>query len=211
LSAGQTVYTGNVTETLPYFDQIGFPCPPQVNPADHLIDISTIDTRTPEAETDSTAKLYSLLLSWKRTQLVSPSGELLAPSTSSQMSTNSSPVSLFRQTWYLSTRSFWITIRDPLGLGGFLFEAIIIGTFVGVIFYKIPSTLTGIRTMQGFIYTILGLQGYTILLFTTWKVSVDMKLYDRERQDKMYSPLAFVLGYRLSHLVTEGMLPLELI
>jgi len=63
---------------------------------------------------------------------------------------------------------------------------------------------------------VLGLQGYLLLLFTTWKVSVDMKVshipleeaeiqvFDRERQDKMYSPLAFVLGYRLSHLLTEG-------
>ena len=58
--------------------------------------------------------------------------------------------------------------------------------------------------MQGFIYAVLGLQGYLLLLFTTWKVSVDMKVYDRERQDKMYSPLAFILGYRLSHFVTEG-------
>jgi hypothetical protein len=32
------------------------------------------------------------------------------------------------------------------------------------------------------------------------------KVYDRERQDKMYSPLAYVLGYRLSHLLTEGIL-----
>jgi ABC-2 type transporter len=71
--------------------------------------------------------------------------------------------------------------------------------------------------MLGFIYAVLGLQGYLLLLFTTYKVSVDMKVYsfvkslkqvyDRERQDKMYSPLAFVLGYRLSHLLTEGIFP----
>src|SRR5438045_3615188 len=161
---------------IPYFDQIGFPCPRNINPADYLIDISTVDTRTPEAETNSTARLHSLLLSWKWIQLVSPAAEPPVPPTSPEVPTNSPRVSMFRQTWYLTTRSFWITIRDPFGLGGFLLEAIIIGSFVGWIFYKIPSTLTGIRTMQGFIYTILGLQGYIILLFTTWKVSVDMKL-----------------------------------
>ena len=51
-----------------------------------------------------------------------------------------------------------------------------IGVFVGWIFYKIPGSLTGIRSMQGFIYTVIGLQGYLLLLFTTWKVSVDMKV-----------------------------------
>jgi ABC-type multidrug transport system permease subunit len=29
-------------------------------------------------------------------------------------------------------------------------------------------------------------------------------VYDQERQDKVYSPFAFVLSYRLSHLFTEG-------
>jgi ABC-2 type transporter len=36
------------------------------------------------------------------------------------------------------------------------------------------------------------------------KLTVLTQVYDRERQDKMYSPLAFVMGYRLSHLITEG-------
>lgn len=36
-----------------------------------------------------------------------------------------------------------------------------------------------------------------------------MQVFDRERQDKMYSPLAFVLGYRLSPLLTEGNSPLN--
>jgi ABC-type multidrug transport system permease subunit len=35
----------------------------------------------------------------------------------------------------------------------------------------------------------------------------EIQVFDRERQDKMYSPLAFVLGYRLSHLLTEGTSP----
>lgn len=67
-------------------------------------------------------------------------------------------------------------MRDPYGLGGFLFEGVFIGVFVGWIFYKIPGSLTGIRSMQGFIYTVIGLQGYLLLLFTTWKVSVDMRV-----------------------------------
>ena len=214
MSSGQTVYTGPVTEVLTYFDQLSFPCPAHVNPADHLIDISTVDTRTPEAEDQSFARVDSLLLTWKRSQLTSSHGVTHVTSPPPQAPIKAPGVSIFRQTWYLATRAFWITVRDPFGLGGFLFEALLIGTLVGWIFYQIPSTLSGIRSMQGFIYTVLGLQGYLLLLFTTWKVSVDMKVllfryfltqvYDRERQDKMYSPLSFVLGYRLAHLILEG-------
>jgi ABC-2 type transporter len=123
-------------------------------------------------------------------------------------------VSMFRQIWYLTSRNFRTTVRDPFGVAGFLFGGIFIGVLVGWIFYKIPHTLTGVRSMQGFIYSVMAVQGYLLLLFATWKVSVDMtvyfphfsliQVYDRERQDKMYSPFAYVVAYRLSHLATEG-------
>lgn len=178
LSSGQTVYTGPVTEALTYFDQNGFPCPQHVNPADHLIDIITVDTRTPQAEEQSSDRVNSLILSWQRIQLPSLNG--------TEKDTTLSPpikpikVSLIREIWYLTSRNFWITIRDPFGLGGFLLASIISGTLVGWIFYKIPQTLTGVRTMQGFIYTVLSLQGYLLLVFTIYKVSIDMQVPQSE-------------------------------
>jgi ABC-2 type transporter len=175
LSGGQTVYSGPVANTLTYFDNLSFPCPPRVNPADHLIDLSTIDTRTSSAEETTSTIVSSLIQSWKRHQLTSSAGPD-AVTSPPEAPIKSPGVSTFRQIWYLTTRNFWITIRDPYGLGGFLFEGIFIGVFVGWIFYQIPGSLTGIRSMQGFIYTVIGLQGYLLLLFTTWKVSVDMRV-----------------------------------
>jgi ATP-binding cassette subfamily G (WHITE) protein 2 len=37
MSHGSMVYHGSIKQALPYFDQLGFPCPAQMNPADHLI------------------------------------------------------------------------------------------------------------------------------------------------------------------------------
>lgn len=163
-------------EVLTYFDQLSFPCPARVNPADHLIDISTVDNRTPQAEEESSVRVDSLILSWRRGQL-STTSRLVRPSGMPPGAPIQAPgVSTLRQIWYVTTRSFLITVRDPYGLVGFLFGALLIGTVVGWIFYKIPPTLSGIRSMQGFIYTTLGFQGYLVLLFTTLKVSVDMKV-----------------------------------
>jgi hypothetical protein len=33
LSKGREAYTGNVKESVPYFESIGYPLPPQTNPA----------------------------------------------------------------------------------------------------------------------------------------------------------------------------------
>jgi len=166
-----------VADVLTHFDHLGFPCPQHVNPADHLIDISTIDNRTEAAEQESSQRVTILIQAFKSQRLGSPTAVQNRPTTAtSNAPDRTRDVSLFRQTWYLTTRNFWITIRDPKGLLGFLLEAIIIGTVVGWIFLKIPPTLTGIRSMQGFIYTVLGLQGYLLLLFTTYKVSLDMRV-----------------------------------
>lgn len=177
MSSGQTVYTGPVSDVLGHFDDLGFPCPDHVNPADHLIDISTVDTRTVEDEQSTTARVESLLLAWKRSRLGSSRGPINVPSAIPVVTVRDPGVSIFRQIWYLFTRNFWITVRDPFGLGGFLLEAILIGVFVGWIFFQIPSTLSGVRSMQGFMYVCVGMQGYLVLLFTTWKVSVDMRVY----------------------------------
>ena len=176
LSRGELVYSGPVSQVLTYFDENSFPCPQHVNPADHLTDVATVDTRTPEAEQESTIRVNSLILTWQQSQFYSSSGRNSVSVASLETPVKAPGVSIFRQTWYLTTRNFWITVREPYGLAAFLFEAIIIGTAVGWIFYKTPATLSGIRSMQGFIYTVLGLQGYLLLLFTTWKVSVDMRV-----------------------------------
>ena len=165
-----------MSSALNYFDAQSLPCPSHVNPADHLIDISTLDLRTPALESVSTARVTALLENWTHSQLTSSAGATAPPEEPPSPPVKSPGVPLWRQTWHLTKRNFWITVRDPFGLGGFLFEAVIIGTALGWIFWKIPRTLTGIRSMQGFIYTVLGLQGYLLLLFTTWKVSVDMKV-----------------------------------
>lgn len=101
---------------------------------------------------------------------------LMVPPGASEAQLEGHGVSLVLQIWYIFTRNLRITVRDPFGSLGLIFEAVTIGALVGWIFYQLPSTLTGIRSMQGFIYTCLGVQGYLTLLFATWKVSVDMKV-----------------------------------
>jgi hypothetical protein len=168
------VYTGAVSNVLDYFARRGFPCPVHVNPADHLIDVATVDTRTLTAEAHSADRVNALLESWTQQTSPSPDTPLARTTTPIDPQIPDPGVSLFRQIWYLTTRNLRTTVRDPFGLGGFLFEGVFVGTLVGWTFYNIPRTLTGIRSMQGFIYSAIGMQGYLILLFTTWKVTVDM-------------------------------------
>ena len=47
LAVGKVLFYGSLDTALPYFTHIGFPVPLFMNPADHFLDVSTMDTSTP--------------------------------------------------------------------------------------------------------------------------------------------------------------------
>src|SRR5690606_16686668 len=56
LSQGRVAYAGPGAEAVPYFGALGFPCPETLNPADYIVDITSVDLRTPAAEAESRAR-----------------------------------------------------------------------------------------------------------------------------------------------------------
>ncbi|KAL7274936.1 hypothetical protein RUND412_002141 [Rhizina undulata] len=211
LSRGKPVYSGKVSKVLSYFVSIGHPFPFHVNPADFLIDLSAVDSRTPEAEEASTARVASLVASWRESE----GTNILSPLTSREVVTKSAndiangvdtnaKAPLLRQIMVLTRRTFKITYRDPMGIAGSLIEAISMGIIAGWIFFDVDGSLSGIRSRQAALYISAALQGYLILLFETYRLTeVDIKVFDRERGEGVVGVAAFLISRRLARLVTE--------
>ncbi|KAJ2993420.1 hypothetical protein HDV02_002427 [Globomyces sp. JEL0801] len=67
LAKGQLIYSGQSGDTLfNYLKEIEFPCPEDVNPADHLIDLVSVDDRSKELETQTLKKVHTLTKYWKK-------------------------------------------------------------------------------------------------------------------------------------------------
>ncbi|KAI8929947.1 P-loop containing nucleoside triphosphate hydrolase protein [Entophlyctis helioformis] len=65
LSKGRTVYAGEGGQrALSYFANLGFPVPTDVNPADHIIDITSIDNRDPVVERRTRGTVDRLVAEW---------------------------------------------------------------------------------------------------------------------------------------------------
>jgi ABC-type multidrug transport system ATPase subunit len=43
MSKGREAFTGDVTDSIPYFESIGYPCPPATNPAEFFLDLVNSD------------------------------------------------------------------------------------------------------------------------------------------------------------------------
>jgi len=222
LAAGSPLYSGPTNQCLPYFEKIGYELPPFVNPAEHLIDQAAIDTRSPEAEAASSSRVQGLIQAWEsrsdRSDMTSDATDAVktehTPHDASIQQAGKTAVQhhagLGHQIKILTERTFKVTYRDPMGMAGTLLEATLMAVITGFIFLRLDGSLQGIRSKEGAVYTASALQGYLILLFETYRLTVDIQLFDREYGEGVITVPAFLISRRLARILLEDV-PVPLI
>jgi ABC-type multidrug transport system ATPase subunit len=216
LTRGSPVYSGKAVDCIPWFKNLGMELPPFVNPAEFLIDIAAVDNRTPELEAVSSERVERLKAAWTEEshKLYDEKSILTAENITAANGTPHSRLSrhspFIRQTRVLTARTFVTTYRDPLGMAGSLVEAIGMGVMSGWVFYQLGEDQSGIRSREGGLYIAAALQGYLILMFETYRLSIDIAIFDREHNENVVDVLPFLLSRRLARLFTED-LPVPLI
>ena len=163
LAKGSPLYSGRSMECLPYFEHLGYILPPFVNPAEFLIDLAAVDTRSPEAEDSSLTRVQGLIQAFE----TSPENKELQ---AVQQKTSAVPIGLVvgesrqhhatlgHQIRVLTERTFKVTFRDPLGIFGSMLEATSMAVITGWIFLQLDGSLSGIRSREGALYTAASLR-----------------------------------------------------
>ena len=119
LAKGSPLYSGPSEKCLPYFENIGYILPPFVNPAEFLIDLAAIDTRSPEAEESSRTRVEGLIEAFRtsanNSNLHSVSDKSsTGPADSTKANSKQHHAVLSHQIKILTGRSFKTTYRDPV-------------------------------------------------------------------------------------------------
>lgn len=209
LTKGSPVFSGLAKDCVPWFEGMNFKLPPFVNPAEYVIDVAAIDNRTPELEEESTARVDRLKAAWihESQRKYVPSEKVVETSgrRRSLRSATTKHATYGRQLRVLTDRTFKITYRDPMGMAAAIMEAILMAIITGYIFYDLPKDLSGIRSRQGALYTISGLQGYLMLVFEVYRLTLDIPTYDREHSEHCVDAIPFLLSRRLARLFTEDL------
>ncbi|PNY25851.1 ABC transporter ATP-binding protein/permease [Tolypocladium capitatum] len=205
LSRGSPVYSGSISDCLPWFEAQGFQLPPFVNPAEYIIDIAAVDNRTPELEEESSTRVKVLTAAW-RSESESRFAPLPTPIGTGHRKPRSEAerhASFLRQLRVLTNRTLKVTYRDPLGMAASIMEAILMGLISGYMFYDLGRDQAGIRSREGGLYTAAGLQGYLILIFEVYRMTIDIPIFDRESSENCVDALPFILSRRLARMPTE--------
>jgi hypothetical protein len=173
-----------VGQSVAHFEQCGHVLPPFVNPAEFLIDLAAIDNRTEALEAASYVRVENLRQTWRSRSSAEPGKQAPPKPVLNGVETGvMKKVSFRRQLRVLTSRTFKTTLRDPMGVAGSLLEAVGMAVINGWIFLQLDESLAGIRSREGSLYTASSLNGYLILLYETYRLTIDIRLFDRERNE----------------------------
>ena len=119
LAKGSPLYSGPTTGCLAYFESLGYILPPFINPAEFLIDLAAIDTRSSEAEESSAVRVQGLIQAFQVSPENSGLQSIEEKSIGDQIESKDGKsgqhhTTLSRQVRVLSRRTFKTTYRDPV-------------------------------------------------------------------------------------------------
>jgi ABC-type multidrug transport system ATPase subunit len=206
MSRGSPVYSGPRQDCMPWFTDIGYTLPPFVNPAEFIVDLAAIDNRTPALEEESCTRVDSLKAKWKieaEKKFDTHTEKTPMDAATRRGDASVQRVGFSRQLRVLTDRSFKVSYRDPMGMAAALLEAVLMSIVTGYIFYNIPRDQSGIRSREGALYTVAGLQGYLFIIFEVYRLTVDIPTFDREHSEGCVDALPFLLARRISRLFIE--------
>ena len=65
LSSGKLMYFGPAKQALSYFSSLGYDCPEHFNPADFFLDLLSVNSKSPDVEIESAARIETLAQQWQ--------------------------------------------------------------------------------------------------------------------------------------------------
>ncbi|KAK0217090.1 P-loop containing nucleoside triphosphate hydrolase protein [Armillaria fumosa] len=210
LAQGHSLYSGPIADAVPWFERRLPPPGLHVNPADYLINIGAIDTRTREAEDISRARVNMLIAAWKEESAVRfprIKSAILSSSDPPVLTHNHRKVPFARVVRTLVSRTLKATIRDPWGVMASWIEAVLMGLTVGSVFLQLPNSMAGIRSRQAALYVSVGFHGYLVFIYEVYRLtSIDMPLFDREYSEGVVGVLPWIISQRIAHGILEDII-----
>ncbi|KAE8373975.1 P-loop containing nucleoside triphosphate hydrolase protein [Aspergillus bertholletiae] len=210
LSGGHLMYSGSPSRVGRYFKDCGYEMPPFVNPADFLLDLTSVDVRSDVSKSNSRARIDHLKLCWMNHEA---SNTAYCPSTHQNVPVygdfGAKAPSYPKVCKVMIQRNLKLCWRDWKSLAGIWCAVATLAAVNGWAFWQLDGSLSGIRSREGSLWDATGLYGYLILVHEICRLIDEIRLFDHERRDEILSASAFLLSRRISRLFLEDLsLPL---
>ncbi|KAI8867071.1 P-loop containing nucleoside triphosphate hydrolase protein [Ramicandelaber brevisporus] len=194
LADGEVVHYGTLRETLSFFATAGYPCPDLENPADHFIDMLTVDHTSDETRMVGRDRVSTI-----------PQFPSVPASGGTKESAGSLPVSSkplyvgwaipwLKEVRILMYRAWITTLRNkPLMFVG-LARTILLTLLLGLSYFQLEWDQNSIQNRMGVMYFLPINQGFTLSLPLLFVFVLDRDIMIRERFAGAYRTSTFFLS-----------------
>ncbi|KAJ7171842.1 P-loop containing nucleoside triphosphate hydrolase protein [Mycena crocata] len=219
LSKGDVVYSGRASDSLAWFEERGCELRKETNPLDFLVDVTSIDNRSPEREDESRARVSALVEAWKDRQMEkqapprfpNPLAHTISRGSQGGLdadaSSNISRPGPIKQTMILLHRSHLNVYRNFGQLAGFLIQSVGIGVFMGLTYYDLQGTPADIQSLKGATFQMFPGYYYLTQVYWIYKFCTDFIIFDREREDHLYSPFPYIIAEFIANFIPTTVPP----
>ncbi|KAJ3119576.1 hypothetical protein HK100_000246 [Physocladia obscura] len=225
LAAGKALYVGRGSDCASKLRSSGTPCPEGYNIADHLLDLAMkIPREQLKNHSKSTSSPFMInvgssnfLNSRGKTSSDANHFELAEANTSAGTPENEFEhksgsmnrgisVGFLTQITELVGRAFKHLIRTPSLLLAHLSLSIILGVFIGGVYYHSDDSISGVQNRLGSLFFILSLIGFSSLS-VIGSMAQERNLFLRERSNGVYGSMPYYLSKILCDILPLRVLP----
>ena len=217
LSQGKVVFFGPVSELVPYFSSASYSCPQYTNPADHYMDVITIDPRSIEAQEESQQILNDLVQYYnenrrpqnrqKIDQLAESSRGTGAPEGFKARKYQSAYLQEFQ---ILTGRSWKNFVRNKRLSIYALAQTVLLAVIIGAVFFS-AGRRTGPVSVQnrlGALFFVILNQSFTTLFPVLNVFPPEIAVFKRERAARAYRVSTYYLAKNVAELPLQFAYPI---
>lgn len=207
---GIPAYNGQPRELFPYLEKIGYPCPALTNPADHLLDLVSVNYQTQKKEERTKQLVKNVLEYWKCEQQLLEGNAIQRGNDNINIDNQDNlgvrkkkGNSIFSVATILISRSTLNILRSPHLIAARLLQVFGIAAILALFFAPFHDSAVGINDRMGM------LQQFTALYFVGMLNNVavypsERAVFYREFDDGIYGVLPFFLSYTLIEIPFEA-------
>lgn len=193
---GRVAYDGKSDNMLDHFANLGYPCPTLTNPADHVLDMVSVNLQAAWKEEESRKKVNAILEKW---QDITNRRERLQPSRSAELPAQfksyvRKPAGFFLAYTTLCSRGIVNFSRSPQMVVARIMQVVGIGIIFCLFFAPMKDSQIGVTNRLGLVQEATAL--YFVGMLNNMAIyPQDKAVFYREYDDNVYGTIPFFLMY----------------
>ncbi|KAG0259354.1 hypothetical protein DFQ27_004096 [Actinomortierella ambigua] len=189
LSLGETVYSGPIADSLEWFVTGGIAgaCPRDMNPFEYMLDMSAVDYSSESLEAFTRKRRQLLVDAWAASTEVGKqeaTGDRALPMV----------IDSDHDAIHQPERGLQAQVRDRAWYTSFMVIHVILGVWMGFIYYGVRAASLALRARASLMLAMAAFQPFLLMTVMVCRGSSDIRIFDRERKDRWYGPVPFIIS-----------------